>query len=655
MPQDASSASPIIPREKLWWLGLLLLLLLAGWLYLRGYNVSLPFIAHVDEPHHLLAAQHLIDDGTARAVFHEAYPPGTSRLIYLFLKHVNSPDDPPGAMLPALRLITIGAWLLVVILIALLGHMLAHPLTGQMAAAIWIVNPWVVERARFVLPDGYLTLFTLLAIWLALVGALHGRRSFSTAAVYSLMLAIVFKTQALFVAPLAILLPLAHAPEIYHNKARQQVFWNCVRFGFFLFWLLLIYPTLDAFDIPYFAAAESRISLPSPQLVFGYLERVLRQFMPITGWVGVALAGCLLWRNRAAVRWLPVAVIGLSALSLLVGTSLFAMATDPLRQFFTLGALLSILYGLGLTGLIYAAQEALKRPWLSQRWGFWPGRLALVAFAALLVIGLLPAYRESDALAHDFSLPDRRNELTSYFDTSLEPGLYIANYDNHKTFNRAWGGYAGVHDFPRYPQHALLNDRSIDEWRALGVDYAILPHHLALQDPSATYPGETIALKTYPASDQYRGPDMVVLRLQPMQNEHGGKLDSVKLLGYDISATTARAGDDIVLRHYWQAESAPAKALHVFNHLLNDQGEIAAQVDGIPLFDSRRDTTSLDDPDEIMLGRNFILRLPDDLPPGAYTLATGLYDPQTGARLESADDADHLLITEITVTVSPAQ
>ncbi len=212
MSAPLTDQSSLLPREKSWWLGLQLLLLLAGWLYLRGYGVSLPFISHVDEPQHLLAAQHLIDDGTASAVYHDAAPPGMSRLNYLLLKHIKAPDDPPGTMLPALRLITIAAWLLVVVMIALLGRMVANPLCGLLAAAIWIVNPWVVERAHFVLPDGYLTLFTLLALWLALVGALHGRPSFSTAAVYSIMLAIIFKTQAIFVAPLAIFLPLAYPP-----------------------------------------------------------------------------------------------------------------------------------------------------------------------------------------------------------------------------------------------------------------------------------------------------------------------------------------------------------------------------------------------------------------------------------------------------------
>ena len=82
--------SNILPREKWFWLGLALLLLLAGWLYYRGYNVSLPYIDHVDEPQHLLAAQHIIDEGHARAVGHEAYPPGTNRLATICCSNTSS-------------------------------------------------------------------------------------------------------------------------------------------------------------------------------------------------------------------------------------------------------------------------------------------------------------------------------------------------------------------------------------------------------------------------------------------------------------------------------------------------------------------------------------------------------------------------------------
>ena len=174
MRTNRENHSSVLPRSRWWWIALGLLLILAGWLYLRGYNVSLPFIEHHDEVHHLLAAQHTIDFGHARGVFHEAYPPGMKTLNYLLLKHIKPVEAHHGTMLPALRLITNCAWILVIVLIALLGTMVVHPLTGLMAAAIWIVNPWVVDRAHYALPDGYLTLFTLLALWLA-IGRLYTR------------------------------------------------------------------------------------------------------------------------------------------------------------------------------------------------------------------------------------------------------------------------------------------------------------------------------------------------------------------------------------------------------------------------------------------------------------------------------------------------
>ncbi len=359
MPFESTIHKPILPRSRLWWLGLVLLLLLAGWLYFRGYNASLPFIKHVDEPHHLLAAQLTIDDGSARRVNHEAYPPGVRTLNYLLLKHVKPPEAHHGTMLPALRLITITAWMLVVVVIALLGSMISHPLTGLMSAAIWIVNPWVVERARWALPDGFLTLFTLLALWLALVGCLRCRRSFSTAAVYSIMLAIVFKTQALFVAPLILLLPLINLSRMPERRKDvwQLTFWNSLRFAVFLFWLLLIYPTLEANNIPYWAAPTDSVSLPSVQVILHNLLPVLQSFQSLHVWMGQLLLTALFWRYRQRINGIVLIVLIVSGLCWLIGISLFGM--QDLRQFFVLGAMLALLYAMGFTVLSYLLEEAL--------------------------------------------------------------------------------------------------------------------------------------------------------------------------------------------------------------------------------------------------------------------------------------------------------
>lgn len=648
---ESADNSAIVPRSKWWWLGLALLLVLAGWLYLRGLHVSLPFIEHLDEAQNLLEAQHVIDFGHARGVDRESYPPGLRSVIYPFLKYMKPDGAHHGTMIPLLRLVTIGAWTLSIIFVALLGAMIAHPMTGLMAAAIWIVNPWVVQRVHFVLPDGYLTLFTLLAIWLALVGVLRGRRSFNTAAIYSIMLATVFKTQAILIAPFIILLPLLNwwrAPS-RRKDAWQQTFWNCLRFALFLYWLLVLYPTLEAPKHIYqYPVTELRIIIPSPDTLWQGLSQLLQTFQPLAVWLLVALTGGLLHRYRRQVNGVALVTIILSALAWLIGTQIMPTRNFHLRQYYTMGAMLAILYAAGFTGLFFLLEEALARfPPRSRQFS---QRILLVLpagiIALLFTIALLPAYLESNALAHNFTLHDRRNDLMSYMDTSLPPGKYIADWSGpfHKIMNRSWGGYTGVHDYPLAQSVTYLKGMPIETWRTRDAVYAIVPYRTA---DFLRFPEETFALKHYPTDPNFRDPGMTVLRLYPMQREADGQLGSIHLAGYDLNASEVAAGEDIIFRQYWRADK-PTNTVHrIGNYLLNDEGEVVAQVDYVPLWDARRDTTTWDDPDEILIGREFTLNVPSDLPPATYQLSFGLYDATS--RLLSPEGSDLMEITKITV------
>ena len=640
----------ILPRERWWWLILSLLLVLAAWLYYRGYDASLPYIDHANEPAFNLAAQTIIDTGSARSIGFDAYPPGIISLNYLFIKYLKPADDHFSAVLPALRLLTITAWLLSVPVIALLGARLARPATGLMAAAIWVVNPWAVSYLRFAVADGYVTLFTLLSLWLALIGAAYLRHNLASTAVYSIMLAIVFKTQAIFIAPLVIALPLLNLWRVpaRRREVTRRFLWNLLRFGLFLAWLFLLYPTLDADRIPFWVAPSASLSLPSPQAIWANLAPVLAAFQSIEAWLLTALFCLLLLRYRKNVNALGIALTALAALAWLIGVSLFGK--QDIRHFFVLGALLALFSALGWTALLVALEEASTRAPLP---AFAPHRRQFIAPAIvllLLVVVLAPMLAESDRIAHSFTLPDRRNDLARYMDTSLEPALFVTNYDNHKTLNRQWGGYQGKNDFPRYPDNALLSDKPIEEWRRLGVEYAVMPQHHLLENPDRYYPEQTLRLKTYPVDKAFRGPDMMVLRLHPIQYPLDAQLGTIMFRGYDISEKTLSPGESIVFRPYWQAEAPTSAPLHVFNHLIDSAGEIAAQIDGIPLWDVRRSTTTWDDPEEVLLGRNFILSLPLELPSGVYSLVSGFYDPVTGQRLTAIDGSDHATISDIMVS-----
>lgn len=240
----------------------------------------------------------------------------------------------------------------------------------------------------------------------------------------------------------------------------------------------------------------------------------------------------------------------------------------------------------------------------------------------------------------------------SYMDTSLPPGKFISDYDGDlgKVTNRLWGGYRGLHDYPLARKLKGLRVRPIDAWRDHDAIYAIVPYQTMEGEPFLQFPEETFALKHYPTDPNFRDPGMTVLRLYPMQHKADGQLGSIHLVGFDLNASEVTAGENIVFRHYWRAESPTKVEHHVYNHLLDEAGAIVAQFDYIPLWDGRRPTTTWDDPDEILLGREFDIRLPPDLPPGRYQLISGLYDPLTWQRLTSAEWLDHIHIADIIIT-----
>jgi hypothetical protein len=234
------------------------------------------------------------------------------------------------------------------------------------------------------------------------------------------------------------------------------------------------------------------------------------------------------------------------------------------------------------------------------------------------------------------------------------PGAYISDRDNHKTFNWSWGGYPGEHEFP-YAARATVTDRPLEEWRADGVTYAIVAYH-DYERLMRTATGQEVLdhmllLKSYPPSEDFRGPSMVVFRLTPIEHAADGALGPVELVGYDIDRTAVAPGESITFTLYWQAAAALEAEYVVYNHLVPlDSREIAGQIDGPPLVTANRPTTEWDDPDEVLVSRPFTLAIDPAVPPGEYRLVTGFYRRDTGERLQAPSGDDFLVVTEIRVT-----
>jgi hypothetical protein len=114
---------------------------------------------------------------------------------------------------------------------------------------------------------------------------------------------------------------------------------------------------------------------------------------------------------------------------------------------------------------------------------------------------------------------------------------------------------------------------------------------------------------------------------------------SMVLRGYDL----AQSEDSLDLTLYWQAESAASRPYTVFTHLLNQQGEVAAQQDNWPVNGLWPPTCWRD---EALIADPYRLSMAG-LSPGLYNLVIGWYDARDNRRLRLANGQDALLLITI--------
>ena len=636
---------------------MLVILLLAGALRLPGYNFSLPFIDQLDEPFHNLSARMIIDFGTSQSLNTHHYPPGIVMLNYLMLRLFHDTDKPPGSVVGQVRLVSVAAGIGTTLVIALLGYHALNPAAGLAAATLYAITPVFQVLSRYATAEIYVAFLALLAVWLALTGAVYRRPGWTTWATYALMLAVLFKYHALILTPLILL-----APLINGRACIGKVLANLARFSLFLAWLVLLTPALDAFAEVPTTENEARKSWvrhvttnsERPDSLSDYLSDIVyNQTLALSsvkhpslsfGWIGMILFAWQLDRRRR----LMLAGLAVGAASWLLGVSLFGKQGDHAERFlFGQLTLLVMLAGAGYVLWWRAAIAALTR---FSRHGV---LLASVLFATVCLALNLSNVQNSIAKTLDFTYADPRNFLAEWIDVTLAPGRYL--YKNEaKVLNRHWGGYEGVTQFELANFESPLT-QSIESMRADNISYGILytfQHDQLLEDDPQGFLQETTLLKRWEQQPDYRADAVVVFRLYPMQHENTGQLGPVHLLGHDLETRQQQPGARVPLHLYWQADAPTDGPYVVFNHLLDDAGQIVAQSDGPPLPDPllRRSTADWDDPGETLFSREFHLDLPADLPPGDYELHTGFYRSEDGTRLLAPDGSDSLLVTTLVIS-----
>ena len=131
------------------------------------------------------------------------------------------------------------------------------------------------------------------------------------------------------------------------------------------------------------------------------------------------------------------------------------------------------------------------------------------------------------------------------------------------------------------------------------------------------------------------------------------KLDfnrQITLTGYYLRQPLTPGGD-LELTLFWQVDAPIEVDFTVFVQLVDTESQIRAQRDGKP--QNGHYATTYWQPGERVIDVH-TLPLPADLPPGGYDLLVGLYEIETGLRLQILDEAgafetDHLQLSGIEV------
>jgi hypothetical protein len=181
-------------------------------------------------------------------------------------------------------------------------------------------------------------------------------------------------------------------------------------------------------------------------------------------------------------------------------------------------------------------------------------------------------------------------------------------------------------------QAADVTAWSPDQWATNGVSYlALTDDDLNTTAGLRAYVDNLLLLKRIAPGNPI-GPDAIsIYRMLFPRTATDLEFDHlIRMVGYDL---TIDSGESIGFRPYWRAISRPYKDYWLFVHLLPPERDtIIAQADWMPAYNSRS-TLSWVDPAETLIGTDMLLTLPDDLPPGTYRLAVGLYNWRTGERL----------------------
>jgi hypothetical protein len=119
--------------------------------------------------------------------------------------------------------------------------------------------------------------------------------------------------------------------------------------------------------------------------------------------------------------------------------------------------------------------------------------------------------------------------------------------------------------------------------------------------------------------------------------------DLAVLEGFSVARTTVTPDDALDLTLVWRAVQTPNTSYRVFTHLLDAEGRVIAQHDGLPVGEARPTTSWV--PGEYIVDTHALSFIPERKDyRGPASLEVGFYDSETGDRVRVTNGADHVIL-----------
>lgn len=538
------------------------------------------------------------------------------------------------------------------ILLALIGRRLHSPWLGILAMLAWMLAPLVINRVHFALTEAFQVFFNLLAFYAALRVLDSKNAAWAILSIISALIVIIFKYSGFpslgfgVGAGLYCLLT-----EREHRK-----FWLLVlslQILLIVGWAAGIFLTYP--EVHYLMSGGEAARFTGSGGSFVTIEQFIVVFQAAfaqLGWsfwafLPLFFAGSVLYvrqkPNELRYSWLMLIVFCLASLLMIpfyiiywVGVQRYTTPSSPA---------IALLISLNLILVLEAISNGLKtiQP-----------RLALGSVIIILAsaLWLIPQMTKTYENLRVWGMPQQNISFNHWLKSALAPGTINLPYGWYRVLN-PWWGYG---DTNRPWISEPIMSRSLEEWQNLHLRYTVLHdrhrHEMLATEEGRIFLDNLLLIKHYPAQaegDYETGFGIYHLGLPQIITELSFD-NQIWLYGYSLSSQSPEAGDTLNIQFFWQSISLPQSDYHVFVHLVAESSPIPiAQTDTLPSLTSYPPSRWSDE-EEIIVGENFSLVLPEVMESGHYRVLVGMYHFETGQRLISSEGSDSFEVLQFSIS-----